>query len=108
MVAHDWDALAGCVAADVQRIGPFGDRYAGREEYLKFISELMPSLPGYHMHVSKITDTGHRAFAELSETVEVNGAPHVTPEVLVFDLDDAGLIAHIDIYIKTAGPSLSL
>ena len=38
---------------------------------------------------------------ELSETVEIDGAPLVTPEALVFDLNDDGLIAHIAIYIQT-------
>jgi hypothetical protein len=38
---------------------------------------------------------------ELTEVVEIGGAPLVTPEALVFELNDDGLIAHISIYIQT-------
>jgi hypothetical protein len=39
----------------------------------------------------------------------MGGAPVETPEALVFDLDDEGLIAHIAIYVQQPGrtpPSL--
>jgi hypothetical protein len=42
-----------------------------------------------------------RAFAELSETVQADGKPMVTPEVLVFALAGDGRIARVDIYIQT-------
>jgi ketosteroid isomerase-like protein len=41
------------------------------------------------------------AFAELSETVEVDGKPMVTPEVLVFAIAGDGRIARVDVYIQT-------
>ena len=27
LVAHDWEAMAACLAEDVVRVGPFGDTY---------------------------------------------------------------------------------
>ena len=30
MVAHDFDAMAECLAEDVVRVGPFGDTYTPR------------------------------------------------------------------------------
>jgi hypothetical protein len=74
-----------------------------------FLSELMPTLPGYAMRVDRVLELGRVVVGELSETVELDGVPLVTPEVLVFDLDDAGLIAHISVYIQRMGetpPSL--
>ena len=102
VVAHDWDALTECLAPDIERVGPFGDTYRGTEEYVAFLRDLMPRLPGYAMDVRRVTyDADNRvATAELSETVEIGGQSHVTPEALVFDLDDAGLIRHIAIYIQ--------
>jgi ketosteroid isomerase-like protein len=36
IVSHDWDVVAECVADDIVRVGPFGDRYDGRDDYLAF------------------------------------------------------------------------
>jgi ketosteroid isomerase-like protein len=102
VVAQDWDALTACLAPDIERVGPFGDTYRGTDDYVAFLRDLMPRLPGYSMHVERVTyDAATRAAtAELSETVEVGGQSHVTPEALVFDLDAAGLIRRIAIYIQ--------
>ena len=100
IVARDWDAVASCLSEDVVRVGPFGDTYTPRDTYLAFLSELMPSLEGYSMHVERVFGTDRLVVAELSETVTLDGTPVVTPEALVFDFDDAGLISHIAIYIQ--------
>jgi ketosteroid isomerase-like protein len=107
VVAHDWETLRGCLCDDVVRVGPFRDEYRGRNEYVAFLSELMPTLAGYSMDVARITyaDGGRLAFAELAETVTMNGSPLRTEESLVFELDHDGTrIARIDIYIKTTAP----
>ena len=104
VVAHDWDALRNCLREDVVRVGPFRDEYRGRDEYVAFLSDLMPTLPGYSMDVARVTytDDGSLAFAELAATVTVDGSPLRTEESLVFELDgEDGGIKHIDIYIKT-------
>jgi limonene-1,2-epoxide hydrolase len=101
IVAHDWARLADTLADDVVRTGPFFDVYNGRDDYIAFISTLMPALPNYSMDIARITyvDEGRRAFAELNETLDVDGKPHTTPEVLVFAITD-DRIARIDIFIK--------
>jgi ketosteroid isomerase-like protein len=107
VVAHDWDALSSCLREDVVRVGPYRDEYRGRDDYVAFLAELMPTLPGYSMDIARVTYTneGHLAFAELAETVTVDGRPLRTEESLVFELDgDGGRIEHIDIYIKTHAP----
>ncbi|HEX2384744.1 MAG TPA: nuclear transport factor 2 family protein [Acidimicrobiales bacterium] len=103
VVAHDWDALRRCLREDVVRNGPFRDEYRGRDDYVAFLAELMPTLPGYSMDVTRVTysDDGRLAFAELAETVDVGGSPLRTEESLVFELDADERIEHIDIYIKT-------
>ena len=109
MVAHDFEAMADCLAEDVVRVGPFGDTYTPRDPYVAFLSELMPALPGYAMRVDRVVEAGQSVFVELTETVEVAGKPLVTPEALVFDMDDTGRIARIAIYIQRLGevPALS-
>ncbi len=108
LVAHDWEATAACLAVDVVRIGPFGDTYTPRDAYLAFLTDLMPKLPGYSMEVHRVVAGGSAVggsvvVAELSETVEVDGSPLVTPEALVFDLDGDGLIARLAVYIQRLG-----
>jgi SnoaL-like protein len=101
-VTHDWNALADCLADDdFHRIGPFGDIYDSKASYLAFITDLMPRLPGYHMDVERVTFAGEVAFAELSETVEVDGRPRRTPESLVFDLAADGRIRRVSVYLQT-------
>jgi ketosteroid isomerase-like protein len=102
IVSHDWHTFRDCVAEDVVRIGPYGDRYEGRDAYVAFIADTMPRLEGYGMRVDRVTYASDTlAFAELSETVEIDGKPVRTPEALVFELDDDGCIAHIEIFIQT-------
>jgi ketosteroid isomerase-like protein len=105
MADHDWSTMGSCVTEDVRRVGPYGDTYNGRAHYVRFISELLPTLPGYRMDIARVVAAGgdRVVLAELSETVEVDGAPLETPEGLVFDLDDGGLISHISIYIRRPG-----
>ena len=100
LLAHDWDGMAACLTPDVVRVGPFGDTYTPRDRYVAFLAELMPQLPNYSMKVTRVTYGKGVAVAELSETLDVDGAPLETPEALVFDIDHEGRIAHIAIYIQ--------
>lgn len=102
VATQNWDRLRASVTPDVVRAGPYGDVYTGVDAYVEFLSALMPTLSGYAMDVAKVTyvDDGRRAFAELTETVEMDGSAIVTPEVLSFDLDADGLITHLAIYTR--------
>jgi ketosteroid isomerase-like protein len=104
VAGQDWEAFAATITEDIVRIGPFGDVYTGRDPYIAYLSGLMPNLPGYSMAVARVTylDDGARAVAVLSETVEVDGAPMVTPEALLFDLTPEGLVKRVEIFTRRA------
>jgi ketosteroid isomerase-like protein len=104
MVAHDWDAFEACISDEFTRVGPFGDTYTTRAGYVAFLSELMPTLAGYRMEVSRVTYAGTVAFAELAETVEVDGTPLRTPECLTFDLAPDGRIARVEVFTQSRAP----
>jgi ketosteroid isomerase-like protein len=105
LVAGDWDTFAGCLADEgFTRVGPFGDVKPTKAEYVTFLSELMPTLPGYSMDVTRVTYAGDLAFAELSETVEVDGTPLRTPECLTFELTDDGRIRRVEVFTQTRAP----
>lgn len=109
IVGHDWDALAGCLSDDgFSRVGPWGDEYPDKAEYVAFIADLMPKLPGYEMRVDRVTYSAEerQAFVELTETVDLEGRRHPTPEALVFDLDGAAdgvRIRRIQVFIQMLG-----
>src|SRR3981189_2601983 len=101
LVEGDWATFAGCLADDgFTRVGPFGDTYSSKPEYVAFLSELMPTLAGYELHVSRVTYADGLAFAELSETVEVDGAPLRTPECLTFELAGDGRIQRVEVFTQ--------
>jgi hypothetical protein len=60
----------------------------------------MPALPWYRLDIEAVTEVDEgRVFVELRETVEVDGAPFLTHECLVFEVaEDA--IATVAIYIR--------
>lgn len=109
IMAHDWEAFASCLSDDgFVRVGPWGDTYRGKAEYVAFIADLMPKLPGYEMRVDRVTYSADRgvAFVELTETVDVDGGRHATPEAILFDLDgeeENPRIRRIQVFIQTLG-----
>jgi ketosteroid isomerase-like protein len=109
IIGRDWDALAACLSDDgFARVGPWGDEYADKAAYVAFIADLMPKLPGYEMRVDRVTYSADQQLAvvELTETVDVDGRRHPTPEALVFDLDGEpanARIRRIQVFIQTLG-----
>jgi ketosteroid isomerase-like protein len=106
ITTHDWHGLGACVTDDVVRVGPFGDTYCGRDEYVAFLAGLMPTLAGYEMRVHRTVYTadGRVAMAELTETVRTDDRVVVTPESLVFDIAGNGRIERIRVYIQRSKP----
>jgi SnoaL-like domain len=101
VAAQDWPLVEAVVSARVRRHGPFGDDVEGREAYLAFLEQTMPSLPGYHLDIDRVSEADPaRCFVELRETITVDGNPMVTHECLVVDLDDHGRIDEVAIYIR--------
>lgn len=103
LTRHDWDALENTLEPTVVRVGPFGDTYDGRDAYVSFLAELMPTLVDYSMDVHRVVDAGDVVVAELTEAMTWNGERVVTPEALVFDIGDEGhtrRIRRIRIYLQ--------
>jgi hypothetical protein len=105
-VTRDWGSVRECLAEDFTRVGPYGDTYTSRSEYLAFIADLMPKLPGYEMRIDRVQYTANTAYAELTETVTIDGRAYETPETLVFDLTSDGRIAGVRVFIQTPGRSM--
>ena len=87
LVEHDWHAFESCLADDFTRVGPYGDTYSSKADYVAFLSDLMPTLAGYEMEVTRVSYADGVGFAELSETVEVDGSAAADSRVSEFRLD---------------------
>jgi SnoaL-like domain len=105
VASHDWGVVNKCIADGIVRVGAYGDRYSGRDDYMAYLTDLMPKLNGYSMAIDRVTYASETlGFAELSEMVSFDGTPHRTAEVLVFALDGGGRIARVDIFIQSPSP----
>lgn len=97
---RDWEGLAGCLAEDVRRTGPYRDVVEGRQAYLEFLAGVIPALRNHALEVSRMRCFGDGgALVELCEVVDVDGVRTEFPEALVFDFDAAGRIRRLDIYL---------
>jgi ketosteroid isomerase-like protein len=104
LVTHDWPAFEACLADEFTRVGPYQDTYSSKADYVAFLSDLMPTLAGYKMEVGRVSYCDGAGFAELAETVEVDGTPLRTPECLSFNLTDDGRISRIEVFTQTRAP----
>ena len=78
------------LAPEVERIGPFGDRVAGRDRYLAMLEEAVPADYRNDVHLVTYAADGRAAFARVTEHL---GYPNQTlhlEEAYAFGLDDEG------------------
>ena len=101
LATADWDAVAACLAPDVERIGPYRDRFHGRAEYADFLQKTISTLSGYQLVIAGIIADGNRVAVELSETVDDGDGRLHTDETVLFDVTD-GLIARVAVYLQTS------
>lgn len=105
LAAHNWDGLAATIADDgLTRDGPFCDRIEGKQRYVAFLRDIVPSLKGYQLKVQRVSHVSDRlCYVELSETVEVDGVLTEYPECILFERDEDGLISHVSVFMKRPG-----
>lgn len=104
LAAHDWDGLAATLAEqDFERIGPFADLVSSKGAYVKFLAGIVPQLERYRLKVRRIVQAGDVVMAEINEVFEFDGQTMDYPEALVFDLDGAGLIRRVQVYMMRPG-----
>ena len=84
-----------------QRTGPYRDAYAGRDKYMKFLSETIESFRGYQLDVDRIQVDGGIVTVELRETVDDQDVRLETCEAGVVD-SAGGLTTRIAVYLQTS------
>jgi ketosteroid isomerase-like protein len=101
MTAHDWEGLRACLAEDFSRDGPHPEHaWRGPEEYVAFVSGLLPGLRGHAVLVTRVTGDGDVVHAELTETVELEGRQSTVRIAAAFDMGADGRIRHVEVFVR--------
>ena len=80
------------------------DVIESKDDYVDFLSNLMPTLINYEVRVARVSDMGSGRFlVELSEIFDVNGVHTEYPQADIFEVDAAGKICGVSIFMKTPG-----
>jgi hypothetical protein len=103
--AFDWEGFAAILADEnLRRVGPFMDVIETKEDYVDFLSKLMPTLINYEVRVDRVSDCGSKRFlVELSEIFDVDGVRTEYPQADLFEVDAAGKISGVSIFMKVPG-----
>jgi hypothetical protein len=99
--ARDWESLRGDLAPEVERIGPFGDRVAGREGYLAMLEESVPADYRNDVHRVAYAEDGRTAFARVTEHLGYPDRTLHLEEAYAFGLDEVGLVSRIEVFWQT-------
>jgi len=101
MMDHDWAALRACLADDFSRDGPYPEHaWRGPDEYVAFVSGLLPGLRNHGVEVTRITGDGDVVHAELTETVELEGRQSTVRLATAFDMAPDGRIRHVEVFVR--------
>ena len=108
---RSWDRLATALADEgLVRNGPFVDVIEGKQAYVEFLRRVCSPFDAYRIDVHRLSRSGDRiVFAEIDEVIDWNGEVNSYPEVLLFELDERGLIRYVSVFMKRPGgePSIS-
>src|SRR3954464_2482860 len=102
----DWTAFADTLAEDgFERIGPFADLVTSKNAYVEFLDRVVTPLADYSLMPTRLIPSadGKVVLAETTESFLIDGTPTAFPEALVFDLDDAGLIRRVQVFMMRPG-----
>ena len=89
--ARDWDAFGTLLAEDVvYQAAQTRERVRGRAAYMRFNVEGFPG--PWHLEVERILGEGSHA----ASWIELTGPDGRQPGLCFFELNEAGLITHID------------
>jgi hypothetical protein len=101
LTARDWASLRTVLANEVERVGPFGDRVAGRDRYIAMLDEGVPTEYRNDVHQVTYAPDGRSAFARVTEHLGYPGEMLHFEEAYVFGLDDDGLVSRIEVFWQT-------
>jgi len=101
MKAHDWPALRACLTDDFTRDGPYEEHVFGDPDgYIRFLAELLPTLRGQVVELTRLSRDGDVVYSELTETIERDGKLHTIRGCAAFELVPDGRIRHVEVFVR--------
>ena len=105
MERHDWEELRSCLSDSFSRVGPYEDHtWDSPDAYLAFLRDLLPNLEGQRVEVTEVVEEGPLVHVNVTETIDVHGAPHTVRVAGTFRLDDHDLIEHVEVFVRRLPP----
>lgn len=101
---QDWSGLAATLSdGEFERIGPYCDVVGSKSAYVAYLDRVISALPEYRLVPERVVSAERIVYAEITESCVHEGEKMAFPEVLVFDLDDDGLIRRVQVYMMQPG-----
>jgi hypothetical protein len=98
LIANDLAGYGALLSPDVERIGPWGDRMAGRDRLLELMAE--GSGTTWDLHRIVYAPSGQSAFARVTAHPARGGLSQFE-ETLAFVMDDEGFVSLIEVFWQT-------
>ena len=106
LAARDWDSFGALLAADVERIGPFGERVVGRDAYVELMAagdqagavDDAPERTTWDVHRVVYAPDRRSAFARVTAHVPHRGRELRIDQTLAYELDAHGFISRIEVF----------
>jgi hypothetical protein len=102
LAAGDWAGYGALLSANVERIGPWGDRMLGRDRYIELMSG-PTNRTTWTVHRIAYAPDGRSGFARVTARLGPNQAAPCDhfEETLGFEMDDAGLVCRVEVFWQT-------
>lgn len=101
MARHDWATVRDCLSDRFRRRGPYEEHaWDDPDSYVAFLEDLLPRLRGQRVELTDFVEQGSRVHVNVTETIEVDGAPHTIRAAATFDLDEDGLIERKEVFVR--------
>jgi hypothetical protein len=112
LAMYDWDAFRAVLSPDVERIGPLGERLAGRDAYLELMSGAGQEASDrdrrrttWDVHRIAYSEDRRSAFARVTAHVPHGGDQDLLIEqTLAYEIDKNGLISRIEVFWRHPRP----
>jgi hypothetical protein len=105
LATRDWDSFGALLAPGVVRIGPLGERLAGRDAYVELMSGSAQAQSTddqrwttWDLHRVAYTHDRQCAFARITAHVPRRGGETRIEQTLAYRFDDDGLISRIEVF----------
>jgi hypothetical protein len=106
MDRHDWAELRTCLSDSFHRAGPYEEHvWDDPDDYLAFLQALLPTLKGQKVEITEVIEQGLLVHVNVTETIEVEGSPHVARVAVTCRMSPDNRIEDIEVFVHRLPPA---